>query len=135
MWFAWSLGCPTHFTSRLTNFPLSSSSSMDVKYSQMLTQTIVAYTMISSLAAISSSNSSLLLEEFKSKCVKINSIDGKWIEPWKRKMKSDSLNPKKSFKSLHTPKWNGKLKTFKWNEIENKKEKMGSLPLIYHQRN
>jgi hypothetical protein len=54
---------------------------MDVKYSQMLTQTIVAYTMISSLAAISSSNSSLLLEEFKSKCVKINSIDGKWIEP------------------------------------------------------
>ncbi len=79
----------------------------------MLTQAIVAYIMISSSAAISSSNSSSLLEELKSRCVKLISINGKWNEPQKRKRKSDSPNPKKPFKSLHTPKWNGKLKTFK----------------------
>ncbi len=81
VWFARLLGCPTHFTSGLTNFPLSSSSSIDVKYSQMLTQVIVACTMISSSAAISSSNSPSLLEELKSRCVKINSIHDKWNEP------------------------------------------------------
>jgi hypothetical protein len=52
-----------------------------VKYSQMLTQAIVACTMISSSATIYSSNSSSLLEELKSRCVKINSIDDKWNEP------------------------------------------------------
>jgi hypothetical protein len=36
----------------------------------------------------------------------------------------------KKFKSLDTPKWNGRLKIFKWNNIENKKAKRGSLPLI-----
>ncbi len=30
---------------------------------------------------------------------------------------------KKPFKSLNTPKWNGRLKIFKWNEIEKKKKK------------
>jgi len=45
-------------------------------------------------------------------------------------MKSDSPNPKKTFKSIDTPKWNGRLETFKWNKIKNKKEKMRSLPLI-----
>ncbi len=62
-------------------FSIFSSSSIDVKYSQMLTQAIVACTMISSSATIYSSNSSSLLEELKSRCVKINSIDDKWNEP------------------------------------------------------
>jgi hypothetical protein len=44
------------------------------------------------------------LKELESRCVKINSIDDKWNEPEKRKMKSDSPNPKKSFKSLDIPK-------------------------------
>jgi len=45
-------------------------------------------------------------------------------------MKSDSPNPKKTFKSLDTPKWNGRLKAFKWNKIENKKEK-NEIPPTY----
>ncbi len=68
-------------TSRLTNFSFSSSNSIDVKYSQMLTQSTVTCTIIWSFTAISSSNSLSLLKELKSKCVKINSIDGKWNEP------------------------------------------------------
>jgi hypothetical protein len=45
-------------------------------------------------------------------------------------MKLDSPNPKKTLKNhLTLPNEMEDLKTFKWNEIENKKEKMGSLPL------
>ncbi len=79
------------------------------------------------LAAISSSNSSLSLEELKSRCVKINSINGKWNEPWKRKKKSDSLNPKKTIQITSHSQIYGKPK-MKWNEIENKKEKIGIPP-------
>jgi hypothetical protein len=43
---------------------------------------------------------------------------------------ASGMNPKKPFKSLDTPKWNGRLKIFKWNEIENKEKKIGSLPTI-----
>jgi hypothetical protein len=45
-------------------------------------------------------------------------------------MKLDSPNPKKNSNHLTFPNEMEDLKTFKWNEIENKKEKMGSLPLI-----
>ncbi len=54
-------------TSGLINFSLSSSNFIDVKYSQMLTHAIVI--VIWSFIAISSSTSSLLLKELKSKCV------------------------------------------------------------------
>jgi len=68
-------------TSRLTNFSFFSSNSIFMKYSQMLTQAIIACTTIWSFTEISSSNSLSLLKELKSRCVKINSIDGKWNEP------------------------------------------------------
>jgi hypothetical protein len=47
----------------------------------------------------------------------------------KKKKEIGVPKPKKTLKSLDTPKMED-LKTFKWNEIENKKAKMGSLPLI-----
>jgi len=50
-------------TSRLTDSSFSASSSIDVKYSQMLTQSIVTCTIIWSFITISSSNSSSLLKE------------------------------------------------------------------------
>ncbi len=71
----------------LTDFSFSSSNSIHVKYSQMLTQAIVTCTTIWSFTAISSSNSLSLLKELKSRCVKINSIDGTWNEPQKNKNK------------------------------------------------
>ncbi len=68
-------------TTGLADFSFSSSNSIDVKYSQMLTQAIVACTAIWLFIAISSSNSLLLLKELKSIYVKINSKDGKWNDP------------------------------------------------------
>jgi hypothetical protein len=49
---------------------------------------------IRSSIAISSSNSLSTLEEFGSRCGKMNLIDGKWNEPSKIKMKWDSQNLK-----------------------------------------
>jgi hypothetical protein len=39
------------------------------------------------------------------------------MNPLKEKWNETPQNPK-NIKSLDTPKWNGKLETFKWNEIE-----------------
>jgi hypothetical protein len=81
-------------TSGLIDYLLSSSNSADVKYSQVLTQMITICIAIRSSIAISSSNSLSTLEEFESRCGKMNLIDGKWNEPSKRKMKWDSQNLK-----------------------------------------
>ncbi len=81
-------------TSGLIDYLFSSSNSVDVKYSQMLTQVIAICIAIWSSIAISSSNSLLTLEEFESRCGKMNLIDAKWNEPSKRKMKWDSQNLK-----------------------------------------
>jgi hypothetical protein len=43
---------------------------------------------------------------------------------------TSGMNPKKNSNHLTLPNEMEDLKTFKWNEIENKKAKVGSLPLI-----
>jgi hypothetical protein len=60
----------------------------------------------------------------------MNSIDGKWSEPSKRKLKWDSQNLKKHLNHLTFPNEMEDLKL----SSEKKKVEMGSLPLILHQR-
>jgi hypothetical protein len=101
-----------------------------VKYSQMLTEAIIACSTIQSFAK-KIKTTPCYWRSLSQDVIKINSIDYKWNEPLKRKMKWDSQNPlEKTFKSLDTPKWCGRLETLKWNEIEKRGADMRSLPLI-----
>ncbi len=74
-----------------------------------------------------SSNASSLL---KSRCHKMSLIDGKWNETSRRKMKWNSQTLK-TFKSLDIPQWNGRLETFKWNEIKKRGAKNGDPSHLY----
>ncbi len=105
----------------LTDCPLSSSNSADVKYSLMLTQVIATCTPIRWASAISSSNSLSLLEELESRCHKMNSIGGKWNEPLKKKNEMGLPKPWKHSNHLTLPTKMENLKLSR--EMRLKKEK------------
>ncbi len=111
MWPTWSLECPTHLHKdwSIVHFPHPTRSKCWHKWLLLAPQS-------HHLPQCLSSNASLLL---KSRCDKMSLIDGKWNETWRRKMKWDFQNFK-TFKSLDTPQWNGRLEIFEWNKIEKK---------------
>ncbi len=131
MWPTW----PHTPTLGLIDCPLSSSNMVDMKYSQVLTQTITTCTAIRSSSIIFSSNTSLLL---KSRCDKNepHRWQVEWQVEWNLKKKNEMRlpNPKNIQITWHSPmKWKTWNFQMKW-DWKKRGKKWGSLPLIWHPR-